>query len=264
MIIKRKKFLEKPEKIKQEPVPQIEPEPPIPQPPVQEDPPKVEQEPDIFDGFDFQDIDFSQRSERRRGDRRRGYRRIDDRNLISRAQEEAIIIKEASSKEGYEAGFAKAEEEISELQNSLQEFYSYKEAIFEKVSSDILDIALDVAEKIIKREVASDKTILSNIVNDALENLAKGENKIILKVAPVDVEYAKDMIPELLSTGQTEAKIYVTADKTVVEGGVIIETSNGLIDANISTQLGVIREAFKKISAAVESDEDENRDEEEI
>ena len=41
------------------------------------------------DIFDLDNIDFSQRQERRRGDRRRGYRRIDDRNLISRAQEEA-------------------------------------------------------------------------------------------------------------------------------------------------------------------------------
>ena len=47
-----------------------------------------------IDLFDLDNIDFSQRQERRRGDRRRGYRRIDDRNLISRAQEEADTIKE--------------------------------------------------------------------------------------------------------------------------------------------------------------------------
>lgn len=252
MIIKRKKFLENPEKKKQELVPPKESDAKIAQPVIEA--PKVEEEPDIFDGFDFQDIDFSQRSERRRGDRRRGYRRIDDRNLISRAQEEAIIIKESSTKEGYDTGIARAAEDVAQLTNSLNEFYVYKEELYQKVSSDILEIALTVAEKIIKREVASDKTILSGIVNDALENLAKGENKVILKVAPVDVEYAKDLVPELLSTGQVEAKIYVTADKTVVEGGVIIETSNGLIDANISTQLGVIREAFKKISAQAEID----------
>lgn len=244
MIIKRKKFLENPEKNKQEQGQnkegQIQSKTEV----------EIEvkpQEPDIFEGFNFQDIDFSQRSERRRGDRRRGYRRIDDRNLISRAQEEAIMIKEESSKEGYEEGIAKAKEELQELKSSVEEFFTYKEEIYDKISSDILEIAMSVAEKIIRREVASDKTILSNIVNDALDNLAKGENKIILKVAPVDVEYAKGLVPELLATGQVEAKIYVTADKLVDEGGVIIETSNGLIDANISTQLGVIKEAFKQI-----------------
>ena len=45
-------------------------------------------EPEI-DLFDIENVDFAQRNERRRGSRRRGYRRIDDRNLVSRAQEES-------------------------------------------------------------------------------------------------------------------------------------------------------------------------------
>lgn len=54
-----------------------------------------------IDLFNLDNIDFKQRQERRRGDRRRGFRRIDDRNLISRAKEEAKAIKEAAAKEGY-------------------------------------------------------------------------------------------------------------------------------------------------------------------
>ena len=53
-----------------------------------------------IDIFDLDNIDFKQRQERRKGDRRRGFRRIDDRNLISRAREEANAIKEAAAKEG--------------------------------------------------------------------------------------------------------------------------------------------------------------------
>ena len=61
---------------------------------------KPQEEPEI-DLFDIENIDFSQRQERRRGSRRRGYRRIDDRNLVSRAQEEAEIIKKSAFEEGY-------------------------------------------------------------------------------------------------------------------------------------------------------------------
>ena len=52
------------------------------------------------------------------------------------------------------------------------------------------------------------------------KTLAKDENKIILKVNPTDVEYAKELIPKLLSTGQFEAKIFVTGD-------IVSITSNG-------------------------------------
>jgi flagellar assembly protein fliH len=89
--------------------------------------------------------------------------------------------------------------------------------------------------------------VLDSIVHDALKSLAKDENKIILKVNPTDVEYTKEIVPKLLSSGQFEAKIFVSGDKDVEEGSAIIETSNGVIDANISTQLDLIKEAFKQI-----------------
>lgn len=208
---------------------------------------KNEDTSDIFAGFNFDDIDFKQRAERRRGDRRRGYRRIDDRNLISRAQQEAIMIKEQAAKEGFDKGIEQANETVLSLKNSLEEFFGYKEVVYNKISADILDIAIKVAQKIIRKEVETDKTILDSIVHDALKSLAKDENKIILKVNPTDVEYTKEIVPELLSSGQFEAKIYVTGDKEVEEGSAVIETSNGVIDANIRTQLELINEAFKQV-----------------
>lgn len=209
--------------------------------------PEQEDKTDIFAGFNFDDIDFGQRAERRRGDRRRGYRRIDDRNLISRAQQEAITIKEEASKEGYEKGIEEAKTDIYRLKDAVQEFFEYKDRMYEEISHDVLDISLKVAEKIIKKEVETDKKVLESIVHDALKTLAKDENKIILKVNPTDVEYTKEIVPKLLSSGQFEAKIFVTGDKEVDEGSAVIETSNGIIDANISTQLELIREAFKQI-----------------
>lgn len=202
---------------------------------------------DIFEGFDFNSVDFKQRAERRRGDRRRGYRRIDDRNLISRAQQEAIMIKEQASKEGFEKGLVEAHKTVKSLKSALEEFLTYKQEVYEQITQDILDISIKVAEKIIKKEVEKDKSVLDSIVSDALKNIAKDENKIILKVNPADVEYTKEIIPSFLSSGQIEAKIYVTGDMDVHEGSTVIETSNGVIDANIRTQLDIIKEAFKQV-----------------
>lgn len=202
---------------------------------------------DIFEGFNFDSVEFSQRAERRRGDRRRGYRRIDDRNLISRAQEEAITIKEQATKEGFQKGLEDAQETLYQLKEAVSGFFEYKEELYNQVAGDILDVALKVAQKIIKKEVETGHSVLEAIVRDALKNLAKDENKIILKVNSADVEYTKEIIPQLLSSGQFEAKIYVSGDKDIDEGSVVIETSNGVIDANITTQLELIKEAFKQI-----------------
>ena len=64
-------------------------------------------------------MNFEERAERRKGNRRRGYRRIDDRNLVSRAQEEALSIKDSAAREGYQEGLRAAQEEVQVIKDSV-------------------------------------------------------------------------------------------------------------------------------------------------
>ena len=82
-----------------------------------------------------------------------------------------------------------------------------------------------------------------------MENINKTENKITIKVKPQDVEIVKDKTEEIFKGEYFEAKITVVPDNTIKEGGVIIETSNGIVDATIDTQLAIIEEALKKKGA---------------
>ena len=63
---------------------------------------------------------------------------------------------------------------------------------------------------------------------------------------PKDVEIVRDKIPEIFSGEYFEAKISVIPDNEIKEGGVIVETSNGIIDATLETQLSIIEKALKK------------------
>ena len=123
-----------------------------------EDMPEIKAE--EIDLFDLDNIDFKQRNERRKGDRRRGFRRIDDRNLISRAREEADAIRENAAKDGYQAGLDMAKEDIAMLKDGLDVFYGSKQEIYDTVAKDILQISIDIAKKIIKKEVAEDPEII--------------------------------------------------------------------------------------------------------
>lgn len=197
--------------------------------------------------FDVDNFDFLQRDERRRGDRRRGYRRIDDRNLVSRAQMEATSIKESAIQDGYNQGLEKAQADIEALRESLKEFFSYKEIVAKEISGDILEIALDVARTIIKKEVEQDKEILINTVVDILKSNVKTDERVTLKVSPEDVDFVRLSVPEMLSIAQTEAKVSVIAQDNIEKGSVVVETSSGVVDASFRTQLDVLREAFKGI-----------------
>ncbi len=209
--------------------------------------PEVKVEEDKIDLFNLDNIDFKQRQERRRGDRRRGFRRIDDRNLISRAREEAQNIKEAAAKEGYQDGLSQARADLEDVKNAITAFLSAKQEVFEYIAPDIMEISVEIAQKIIKKELQQDPSIILDNITEILKGLSKEETKITLRVNPVQVSLLKAEIPDVMNNVGLEAKVLIVPDETIMEGGCMVTTTNGVIDATIETQLSVISEALKEI-----------------
>ena len=197
--------------------------------------------------FDVDKIDFTQRQERRTGNRRRGYRRIDDRNLVSRAQDEAAQIKQSAYQEGYEAGVQQAEADMENFRNSIGAFMGAEDRVFEEVAPNILAIALEIAQKIIKTEIKSDPQIALDTVMDVLKTLPKNEPKIVLRINPIQVQYMKDTLPEQIRLLGMETKLSILSDENIMEGGCIVETNNGLVDASIEAQLEIVQNALRSM-----------------
>ena len=209
--------------------------------------PEVKVEEEKIDLFNLDNIDFKQRQERRRGDRRRGFRRIDDRNLISRAREEAQNIKEAAAKEGYQEGLMQAKADLQDVKNAIASFAGAKQEVFEYIAPDILEISVEIAQKIIKKELQQDPTIIIDNIMEILKGLSKEETKITLRVNPAQVSLLKSEIPSVMSNVGLDAKVLIVPDDAIMEGGCMVTTTNGVIDATIETQLAIISEALKEI-----------------
>lgn len=197
--------------------------------------------------FDVDNIDFTQRRERRTGNRRRGYRRIDDRNLVSRAQEEAEQIKQSAYQEGFNAGLQQAQADLENFRNTLGAFVGAEDRVFQEIAPNILSIAIDIAQKIIKTEVKADPQIVLNTVLDVLKTLSKNEPKITIRVNPVQVQYIKDTLPEEIRLMGMETKLSVLSDEGITEGGCIVQTNNGMVDASIEAQLDIVQNALRSM-----------------
>ncbi len=220
-----------------------------PQPVVNNTPQEVniQQPSDEIDLFDLDNIDFTQRQERRRGDRRRGFRRVDDRNLVSRAREEADSIRESALKEGYQAGLQQAENDMQEFRESLTQFMNAPNDVYGYIAPDILEISVDIAKKIIKKEIEEDPQVLFNTIVDVLKTLSKDESKITLQVNPAEANALKQAVPEILDTAGLNAKVIVLPDEEVSEGGCLVTTDNGVVDATIETRIDLITEALREL-----------------
>ena len=203
-------------------------------------------EPEI-DLFDVENIDFTQRQERRRGSRRRGYRRIDDRNLVSRAQEEAETIKKSAFEEGYRKGLEQAASDMEAFRKNMASFMNATKDVFEYVAPDILEISIDIAKKVIKKEVEQDPQVLINTIVEVLKTLAKNEPKINIRVKPQAVQFIKDTLPNITYQYGIDAKINIVADPSIEDGGCIFQTNNGIVDASIDTQLEIIKKALEGV-----------------
>lgn len=201
-------------------------------------------EPETFEKIDISSIEFKERAERRRGDRRRGYRRIDERSLVSRAQAEAYTIKELAAREGYQNGLKKAQEEIEQIKTSLSEFLSFKDDMYKDFYPHIMEISLEVAKKIIKREVEANQDILKDIIMSTFDEVNSDAEKVTIKVNSEDLEFASLSLPEIIKAKRISAKTNVVADDTVEKGSCIVIANNGVIDANFKTQLSVLQSAF--------------------
>ena len=198
-----------------------------------------------IDLFDIENIDFEQRQERRRGSRRRGYRRIDDRNLVSRAQEESENIKKSAFEEGYRSGLEKSGEDMALFREELLKFMSARKDVFEYIAPDIMEISVNIARKIIKKELESDPQIIINTIIDVLKTVSKSEPKVTIRVKPQSVQFIKDTIPNITYQYGVDAKINIVADPTMEEGGCVFQTNNGIVDASIDTQLEIIKKALE-------------------
>jgi flagellar assembly protein FliH len=206
---------------------------------------KEAQKPTEPNPIDKETFIIKEREERRRGDRRRGYRRIDDRNLISRAHEEANAIKEKASREGFEYGLIQAKEELQKLGYAIADFIEAKEKTMQASSTDIAYLAIKVAEKIIKTEITCNEAIVLSIVSDVLNDIGKDETNIIIKTNPTDTNLVRDNLPKIFPYGKADAKIVVVDDESVEWGSCIVETNNGMIDARFSTQIQILRKAIE-------------------
>lgn len=93
-------------------------------------------------------------------------------------------------------------------------------------------LALEVARRVLHREVASDPEAILGLVKAAFQKAAAKDTRR-LRLSPEDSE----TIRENRSRLNLPQGVEITADRTLPRGSAIFETSRGELDASVDTQL---------------------------
>ena len=167
---------------------------------------------------------------------------VDVENLKQQVSEEA-------RSEGYEQGIAQAKQEYETLINEAQDIKTqagidYKK-VLDSLEEDSVNTILDIAKKVISNELECKQNILL-LVKDAFEKCSK-DRKAILKLSEQDFDFVNENKDELESMLERSEEIEIKKDLSLKEGGCIIETSFGSIDASAATKIEKIENDFKDI-----------------
>lgn len=179
-----------------------------------------------------------------------------------RARVEEILQREveAAKQLGYQEGYSHAQEtvaqEYADAFSKVQQLYQLAQEDRRQYLAEsepmIVDLACQIASKIMHRESEMDRSWVLDVVRAALEEI-HDSGKIEVRVHPDDFERVRDNQDSLRKEVPGQTDLVVIPDRGVAAGGCVLHTAFGNVDARIDTQLEEVRKALQDVAANLES-----------
>jgi len=177
--------------------------------------------------------------------------------LRTQAAEEAEQIRAHAGMEGYNDGLKRAQAEIEadrqmameQSQHLIEEARRTKVSILNSAETDILRLIMAIAKKVIVAELSANPQAILDIVRQAISYLDNPDN-IRVYVNPADLQTLLDAIEQggLSEIGSRDLGMDIRADKRLSNGGCIIESNMGSVDAQLESRMHKVEEAIMEMS----------------
>ncbi len=162
----------------------------------------------------------------------------EDKNQIKKKAYNRGLIK--GKKEGFFQGKNEAQAEIEKqtklFTSFIEELKQKKEKFYQENELFIIKLAVEIAKKIMQRELSQNQDFLLYVVREALKRI-KDNGSIVFQTHPDDLDLLRNnrnfKDKHLLSFEHVE---FIASDK-IRRGGCVIESESGIVDAQLEVQL---------------------------
>ncbi|AXM95552.1 HrpE/YscL family type III secretion apparatus protein [Pseudomonas plecoglossicida] len=141
---------------------------------------------------------------------------------------------------GYQAGIDEAREQQAAL---IHETVLQSRSYYRSVEKQMREVVLSAVRKIVHDYDAVELTIKAT--REALALVGKQEN-VLIHVLPEQVDSIRRRILSAQHNGAEVDHIEVVANPRLKEGGCILETEVGIVDASIEAQLSALESALRQ------------------
>ena len=153
----------------------------------------------------------------------------------------------AGLEEGRAAGLAAAEEALGESVRRLAMLvagvHENQAAFYRSAERQVVDLALQIAQKVVEREVENMPDLAVNVIRAALEEMDT-RTATRIRVSPNDEELLRRRWREVVPPGIPADRVELVADVRVASGGGVIESTHGQVDAQLETKLAELGNAL--------------------
>lgn len=174
-----------------------------------------------------------------------------------RQQDEQLIesTRSESYETGYREGMERAEQEIkeayerkiAEAEAVLRQAYQAKEQLIQEAEPFVVSLSCTVAEKIIQKQLTVEPEIVLELARKTLSR-KRESGTITLCVSPEQFAYVHAAREELSLAVDSQAELQIIPDSSVNDGGCVVRSALGSIDARIDTQLTEIKKALMQVA----------------
>lgn len=168
-------------------------------------------------------------------------------SLVSVARQEADSIRAIAYQEGLEMARREFEEDKSALTErvaqTIEDIRLQVDEFWVSMEPELLKLAVDIARKVIHREVSENQEIILNMVKIALYQI-RDRQTLKIRVNPADYELLRGHKEEIMSSCDGMRTLDIIEDRRVEQGGCLVESDNGNLDARIGSQLREVERAL--------------------
>jgi flagellar assembly protein FliH len=165
--------------------------------------------------------------------------------IIAQATAQADQLRQRASGESAAAGREQARQELMPslfaFANAGQSLIVFEEQLISRCTPGIVELALDIAAKVIAKAVDSDAEIVASVLERA-KHEALDARQLRIWLNPADHQLLVEIRPDLVKIGNDGKRtIEVVASAEIARGGCRLETESGIVDATLPTQIDEIR-----------------------
>lgn len=168
-------------------------------------------------------------------------------SVVADAQMEAESIRLQAYQAGEQAAQAELDQAMTALDNMRaeldQEAVSRAEEFWKTVEPEVLKLSVEIARKIVRREIEKDDEFILDAVKAGLHQLSSRQD-LKIRVNSADSEMVKEHRDDLTASFDGMPPVEVIEDRRVPQGGWIVESTSGRLDGRVDTQMNEIERSL--------------------